>query len=246
MDFMKLKKAGIVLIAAMFTIGTCSFGVGAQSSKTSSSTLTAQQQKIVSQNQSKVDDAYNAMIVRSQGNKSQYYDPKSSTSSAATMTESAMTTTDTVESTDSFGTYPTRDGVMLVTADSSSLGYHYGHAGIIWTASTTVESMPDNGVQYFDNDWDSRYSTVEGITCSETTADQDNEASNWCARQVGKPYNWNFFYTSTRNSFYCSQLVWASFHDLYGIDIDQNSSVPGAIVPVDLPNQSNIWIIYEK
>lgn len=242
---MKLKKMGIALVAVMFTIGTCSFSVGAQSSKTSSSTLTAQQQQMVKQSQPNVDKEYNAMIARSNGDKSKYYDPKASSSTTA-MTGSSMMTTDSLATAESFGTYPTRDGVMLVTADSSSLGYHYGHAGIIWTASTTVESMSDTGVQYFDNDWDSRYSTVEGITCSETTADQDNAASNWCAGQVGKPYNWNFFYTSTRNSFYCSQLVWASFHDLYGIDIDQNSSVLGAIVPVDLPTEPNIWIIYEK
>ncbi|MCR6679252.1 hypothetical protein NVV43_27690, partial [Escherichia marmotae] len=43
---------------------------------------------------------------------------------------------------ENYGDYPTRSGVILVTRDSNTMGIHYGHAGIIWDASTTVESEP--------------------------------------------------------------------------------------------------------
>lgn len=39
------------------------------------------------------------------------------------------------------GTYPTRYGVILVTADKYKGLIPTGHAGIIWTSSTIVESL---------------------------------------------------------------------------------------------------------
>lgn len=41
------------------------------------------------------------------------------------------------------GTYPTRSGAILVTADKYNGLIPTGHAAIIWTASTVVESLGD-------------------------------------------------------------------------------------------------------
>jgi uncharacterized protein YycO len=200
------------------------------------SNVMSDQQKTLMQNyQVNLDKKYNALMSKEKNDKitrTIFTDRKASISSGIQPMFS--------------GTYPTRDGVILVTADSSFMGYHYGHAGIIWTSTTTIESQPSGGVERYPNNWNTRYNTVWGISCTDTSVAQDNDASNWCANQVGKPYNYNFFNTGTRNSFYCSQLVWASFHDMYGIDIDTNSSIPGIIVPVDLPTEPAVYTLYEQ
>lgn len=84
-----------------------------------------------------------------------------------------------------------------------------------------------------------------GISVKGTTVDEDNEASNWCYRQLGKPYNYNYFNVSTRKKFYCSQLVWAAFKDNYGIDLD-TSDFGDAVHPMELVNSSKTYTIYKK
>lgn len=97
------------------------------------------------------------------------------------------------------GTYPTRYGVILVTADKYKGLIPTGHAGIIWTSSTIVESL-SNGVTTGPNDWNTSKTSCYGISVKGTTVDEDNEASNWCYRQLGKPYNYNYFNVSTRKN----------------------------------------------
>lgn len=142
------------------------------------------------------------------------------------------------------GTYPTRYGVILVTADKYKGLIPTGHAGIIWTSSTIVESL-SNGVTTGPNDWNTSKTSCYGISVKGTTVDEDNEASNWCYRQLGKPYNYNYFNVSTRKKFYCSQLVWAAFKDNYGIDLD-TSDFGDAVHPMELVNSSKTYTIYKK
>lgn len=156
--------------------------------------------------------------------------------------DNKLSATDSGIMTASFGTYPTRYGVILVTTDNTTFGINHGHAGIIWTSTTTVESL-SNGVTRMPNTWNNYYNTVYGVTCSSTTASQDNDASNWCNAQVGKPYNYVFTDTSTRSRFYCSHLVWAAFKDKFGVNLDDDG---GIIWPVDLVNTKNTYIIYTK
>lgn len=146
-------------------------------------------------------------------------------------------------STNSICSYPTRNGVILVTTDGVSSGIGTGHAGIIWTSTTVVESFLNGGVQTKPNNWNTCYKSVYGVTTIGTTTSQDNEASNWCWRKTGLPYNWNFWDTSTRSKFYCSHLVWAAFKDLYGINTDDDG---GIVWPVDLVNSKNTTIVYSK
>lgn len=142
------------------------------------------------------------------------------------------------------GTYPTRYGVILVTADKYKGLIPTGHAGIIWTSSTIVESL-SNGVTTGPNDWNTSKTSCYGISVKGTTVDEDNEASNWCYRQLGKPYNYNYFNVSTRKKFYCSQLVWAAFKDNYGIDLD-TSDFGDAVHPMELVNSSKTYTIFLK
>lgn len=228
---MKKKKTAAAAAVTAAMLAFCSLGVGAQSPK-----APAFSGRFMAQYQSRVDSAYNRFVKDCKSKKEQLRDPK------APQTAHAMSTVTTA---DSFGTYPTRPGVILVSSDFAILWDHVGHAGMVYSAGTTVESQI-NGVQYFENDWQTRYNNVEAATVTTTTADQDKQAVLWCASQIGKPYNFNYLNTSTRSKFYCSQLVWASFNDLFGINIDQKTSVPGMIVPVDLVNQSNVEVIYQK
>lgn len=64
-------------------------------------------------------------------------------------------------------------------------------------------------------------------------------------RQLGKPYNYNYFNVSTRKKFYCSQLVWVAFKDNYGIDLD-TSDFGDAVHPMELVNSSKTYTIYKK
>lgn len=142
-----------------------------------------------------------------------------------------------------YGSYPTRNGVILVTADSF-YGIPLGHAAIIWTANTVVEAL-SSGVTTGPNNWATAKQTCYGVTTYGTTLSQDNAASNECYYKYGSPYNYNYFNPYTRSSFYCSQLIYAAFLDLYGIDL--NTSAYGvAIKPTELVNNPKTHTVYQK
>lgn len=142
------------------------------------------------------------------------------------------------------GTYPTRKGVILVTPDKLKGIIPTGHAAIIYTSTRVVESL-SGGVTTGNNDWNKTRTKAYGVTVSGTTTTQDSNAANWCYNQIGKSYNWNYLNVSTRKSFYCSHLVWASFLDLYGINLD-TSSYGVAVHPMELVNTSKTVKIYEN
>lgn len=57
--------------------------------------------------------------------------------------------------------------------------------------------------------------------------------ASYCLAQIGKPYNINFFDSSTENSFYCSQLAYKAYLAC-GIDLNTGKGVP------DIPGTSSI------
>lgn len=144
------------------------------------------------------------------------------------------------------GTYPTRKGVILSTPTNASLGgaTFVGHSAIIYNASTVVESVGE-GVITGSNNWNSVKTKCYGVTVRGTTVDQDASAANWCYQRIGCPYNYNFLNVTTRTKFYCSQLIWASFWDLYGIDLNADS-LGKIITPMELVNSDNTYTIYSK
>lgn len=141
------------------------------------------------------------------------------------------------------GTYPTRKGVILVTGDKFKW-IPSGHAAIVYSSSRVVEST-DQGVVFGSNNWASSKGVVYGLNVNETTTIQDAAAANWCYSQIGKPYNYNFFDRDTRISFYCSQLVWAAYKDLYGIDLD-TPAWGNAVYPTELVMSSHTSTLYSQ
>lgn len=144
----------------------------------------------------------------------------------------------------SMGSYPRRKGVILVTKDKYKGLIPTGHAAIVYSHGTVVESL-SGGVTTGNNNWNTTRTSCYGVTVSRTTAAQDEKAANWCYNQRRKPYNWNYLNPYTRNSFYCSQLVYAAFLDNYGINLD-TSAFLHAVHPIELVDSGNTSKIYEK
>lgn len=140
--------------------------------------------------------------------------------------------------------YPTRKGVILVTADAYKGLIPTGHAAIVYSPNRVVESL-SRGVTIGNNNWYSSKKTCYGVTVRKSTGIQDKTAADWCYKQIGKPYNWNYLNTGTRDSFYCSQLVWASFLDNFNIDLN-TSEFLGAIHPMELVSTDKTIIVYRK
>ena len=84
---------------------------------------------------------------------------------------------------------------------------------------------------------------IYGVSVSSTTAAQDSSVASWCRSQVGKSYNYNYLNVTTRSKFYCSQLVWAGYKDLYKIDLN-TSTFGKAIHPMELVNSSQTYTFY--
>ncbi|WP_342372804.1 YiiX/YebB-like N1pC/P60 family cysteine hydrolase [Propioniciclava soli] len=144
----------------------------------------------------------------------------------------------------SYGSYPTRKGVILVTPDAFKNLIPTGHAAIIYSSSTVVEAV-SGGVVTGSNNWNSTKSQAYAVTTKATSSAQDATAAGWAYGQRGKPYNWNYFNTGTRNSFYCSHLVWASYKDNFGIDLN-TSAYWGAVHPMELVNNSQVSLLWRK
>lgn len=151
----------------------------------------------------------------------------------------------TIQSSGSF-----RSGIYLVTLDSSSTSssaWAGGHAGIVGSdTSKAVESFANKspmGVQYWPNDWTTRYSHFTAYTVDNTTISQDEAAASKAVEQIGKPYNLNFWYPDIVSGFYCSQLVYYSFKSTSGVNLNYDG---GPVWPVDLARSPKSIAIYSK
>lgn len=143
-----------------------------------------------------------------------------------------------------YGSYPTRKGVILVTPDWFKGLIPTGHAAIIYSSGTVVESV-SRGVTTGSNNWYATKTQAYGVTARNTTHAQDATAANWAYGKIGKPYNYNYFDTGTRSRFYCSQLVWAAYKDNFGINMNTDT-FGNAIHPMELVNTSQNQLIWRK
>ena len=132
--------------------------------------------------------------------------------------------------------YPSRKGVILVTADKYKNYIPLGHAAIIYDKYTVVEAEYPY-VTTGNNDWNYTKSTCYGLNVKGTTVAQDCNVADWCYRQIGKKYNFNYLN--------CSHLVWAGFKDVCGQDLD-TSEFGSAVHPMELVKSNYTYIIYEK
>lgn len=155
----------------------------------------------------------------------------------------------TTRSLKSVNKYPTRKGVILTTMDKGNgkMGL-LGHAAIVYSDRDVVESVLQNnaGVIMGPNNWDKNTNTCIAVTVSGTSMEQDAAAADWCEKQLGKPYNYDFLDTETRSCFYCSHLIWAAYKDCLGIDLNTTHNFGTAIHPAELVASSRTYKIYEK
>ncbi|MCC0648787.1 hypothetical protein C4097_06825 [Clostridioides difficile] len=140
------------------------------------------------------------------------------------------------------GTYPTRIGAILVTKDGK-FGKLIGHAGIVHTATTTVESFPEGGVKVYNNNWRDRYNSVYGLGVRKTTTAQDKTASTWAYNKRTLPYNWVIEQPELTNAFYCSQLVYKAYKSTAGVNLNYEG---GAVFPYDLVKTGETYTSYTK
>ncbi|GFZ32937.1 hydrolase [Clostridium zeae] len=179
-------------------------------------------------------------------NKKVVNDPKVSATKSLTSQTSSLTAI-------SGGTYPTRKGVILVTDDKYSGIIPLGHGAIVYSASEVVEAL-NTGVVIGKNNWNTTRNSCAAGTVTSTTVDQDAAAAEWCKSKVGTPYNYDYYNMSTRSKFYCSQLVWASFKDNYGIDLNTDSydistfgyTIASAIHPTELLTNDKVVVTYRN
>ncbi len=232
-------KLFVTSIASVLSVATLTCPAFAKTTDPNQPILTKAQQTEVAKAKAKTDQVRKAWETQTP---TYYGDPKSKTPSSSNKISS-----------NSITPYASgvlaRAGVFLITLDSassSSFAWAGGHAGMVWNATNTVESFGNkgslNGVRYWPNDWQSRYTHFQARTCYDTTVAQDYNAAAMATSEVGKPYNYNFFYINQDSSFYCSQLVWYCFHKLYGIDLNDG----GAVWPVDLVETNEAYTIYSQ
>lgn len=152
-----------------------------------------------------------------------------------------------------FGTYPRTKGYLVGTDNPSSSNaplFTTGHTAIVMDYWETMEAMPEDGVQYHNNDWYYRYESrwnVYGLKVGAgLTQWHYDQAADWVKQQKGKPYNWNFLYTSTRDSFYCSQLAYAAYRDVWNVRITTVLSDWTMISPASIYNSNNTLWIYAR
>ena len=149
------------------------------------------------------------------------------------------------------GSWSWRDGVICITDAKLSGIINHGHAGIVAAAPyhyAVIEANPGTGVKPHYGSWVTRYSgQVWQVGVKSTSVAQDQKAAQWAARQIGKPYNREFYNVWTRSKFYCSQLVWAAYRDTAGPSADISlNSYGAAIHPFELRDHPNTALIYRK
>lgn len=147
----------------------------------------------------------------------------------------------------SYGSYPSRKGVILVTPDAY-MGIKIGHAAIIYIPSQVVEANA-SGVEIGKNNWDTSKNQAYGVTVMRVSEAQDIDAANWCYNRRGLPYNPNFYRMDYRDKFYCSHLIRSAYLDLYGVDLntsDFDIASGKAIHPMELVNGPKTSLLYRK
>lgn len=151
------------------------------------------------------------------------------------------------------GSWSWRDGVICVTdAGSSMLITNSWHAGIV--APQDVYRVAEaegvgKKVRLRPNQWDYPKHTVWQVGVKKTSVAQDWKAGEWAGKQVGKPYNLNFWNIKQTDSFYCSQLVWAAYYYTCGVDLDKTDNNIGkawAIHPGELVNNAQTAVLYRS
>jgi uncharacterized protein YycO len=132
------------------------------------------------------------------------------------------------------GTWSWRDGLICVTTRGKDIAWwNTWHAAIVapQQIQAVVEAPgPGKPVRFSWGVWQDNQHTVYQVAVKPTTVQQDWNAGYWAGKQVGKPYNNNPYNARQTNSFYCSQLVWAAYYYISGVDLNKSDNdLPGKI-----------------
>ena len=115
--------------------------------------------------------------------------------------------------------YPTKPGTILVTPDYLFGLIPTGHAAIVLDSKRVVESNKV-GVVYGANNWWKQKKYTIGLRVKNLSNLDHTKAAKQAEKHLKKVYNLNYLDYKTRKKFYCSQLVWSSFFDLFKINLD--------------------------
>ncbi|WP_297127587.1 YiiX/YebB-like N1pC/P60 family cysteine hydrolase [Thermococcus sp.] len=99
------------------------------------------------------------------------------------------------------------------------------------------------------SDFLKRYDEV-AILRVKTTDDVRQKAIAFAMQQLGKPYDWLWFFKEVYgDSYYCSELVWASYIAAGGPDVDAN---PGftwtyfwGVAPQEIYDDDDTYVVYQ-
>jgi len=140
------------------------------------------------------------------------------------------------------------------TTDKIIPGY-WTHTGMVVYYSSSlndwivVEATPENGVSLTTlREFMSRYDDVAILRVA-TTDSIRQAAVNFALNQLGKPYDYGWWTKQVYgDSYYCSELVWASYKAVNGPDIDAN---PGfswkylwGVAPQEVYDDGDTYVIY--
>ena len=143
-------------------------------------------------------------------------------------------------------------GTILVTPDKFKDVLPLGHAAIVKDSNVIIEAVK-RGVVKGKNNWDDPMKGKKrfvGLKVKNLNETQLKKAVKYAEKQVGKPYNKNFFNSKTKKKFYCSQLVWAAFYDTLKINLDSevfglaDNKKVAAIHPIELALSPHTKTVY--
>jgi len=133
------------------------------------------------------------------------------------------------------------------------VGY-WSHAGILYKYDPTVgdwlvvealfEGVRINTLREFM----SRYSAVIILRVKGVTDSQALSAANWAYSKLGYPYDYNGYYKQVYGpSYYCSELVWAAYMVMTGVDIDAYYWLPQnwyGVLPGEIVADSDVYTLW--
>ncbi|MCM3129717.1 MULTISPECIES: hypothetical protein [unclassified Paenibacillus] len=127
---------------------------------------------------------------------------------------------------------------------AATWGFTHGHIGMYYTTTTIIEAAnPDDGIRTASvaNRKVAKGSRV--MSTSLTTLTEDSNAANWAYSKKGNGYNSNFAVNRSCGGpkYNCSQLVWCSFKQKAGIDLDKNKGA--GVYPNDIRDHANVYDI---
>ncbi len=124
---------------------------------------------------------------------------------------------------------------------------YYDYSANDWVVVEAWDNPSEVRLVYL-SDFLKRYDTVAVLRVA-TSNSVRQAAVQFALQQLGKPYDWHWYSKHVYgDSYYCSELVWASYMAAGGPDIDAN---PGwswkylnGVAPQEIYDDSDTYVIY--